>query len=282
MVARTLAPAGVRTIISGLRASRACEDRRGNECQSTMSRCCWISPIDSSDTAHSNIWLIGPEQGGGWTKDEVYWRASLWSERGKKETEDLQSYHAALKAIAIANVEASDGGSRAGVLKLSKLDWKRNIQPTWGPLIRVILAFNGERAIPDKKDVMDFQKRELGRADGENCVLDLNPLPSPKQSKWNEAHLSLRCDLLGKKLARHKPSKPRLVLFYSLPHQRWWEQISAHRLTPSKLPPGLSLVRRENTLFAMIPHPNGIRPPGPGAVKRFLADVGMALREELR
>ena len=135
--------------------------------------------------------------------------------------------------------------------------------------------------------------------DGENCVIDLNPLSSPKQSEWHrlaesglnwlrtreecEAHLApLRCDLLRKRLDRYKPSR---VLFYGLSHQRWWERISAHRFSPSKVDQ-LWLADGENTLFAMMPHPVNLntRLPskGEGAVKRFLADVGAALREEIR
>jgi hypothetical protein len=45
----------------------------------------------------SKLWLIGPEAGGGEEIGEVYQRASVWSERGKRETEDLHSFHAALK-----------------------------------------------------------------------------------------------------------------------------------------------------------------------------------------
>lgn len=43
----------------------------------------------------------------------------------------------------------------------------------------------------------------------------------------------------------------------------------------------LSLVRAGNALFAMIPHPVSLGRllRGKGAVKRFLADVGAALRE---
>ena len=143
----------------------------------------------------SDVWLVGPEAGGGETIEKVYERATVWAESGQKETEDLHGYHADLKLS-------------------PRADWTKNIQPTWGPLIRVILAFNEKRA--DTEDVRDFQKCELGRADGENCVLDLSPLPSPSKShrildgfgySWlgtgqeREARLTRpRCDLLRRKL----------------------------------------------------------------------------------
>lgn len=151
----------------------------------------------------------------------------VWKVRGQKETEDLHDYHAGLKLA-------------------PKFDWTRNIQPTWGPLIRVILALKGKRA--DTEDVREFQKRELGRVDGQNCVLDLSPLLSPSAADCKLAEFGLdwlrtreecaarlvsrRCDLLRKKLACYKPGP---VLFYGLKHKNRWEQISTHLFAPSKL-----------------------------------------------
>jgi hypothetical protein len=217
---------------------------------------------------NSALWLIGPEAGGGPTINEVRQRAVVWSKRGRKETEDLQDYH-------------TDLG----------IDWTRKIQPAWGMLIRVILALNEKRA--ETGDVREFQKLELGRAGGQNSVLDLGQLSSPSTSEWrlhesgirwlatrNECEARLlppRCDLIRVRLARYKP---RLVLFYGLSHRRWWERISARQFVPSKLHL-LSWVRGEKSLFAMMPHPN-VRLPGKGARKRFFADVGATLREELR
>jgi hypothetical protein len=217
----------------------------------------------------SALWLIGPEAGGGQTTSEVYQRASVWAKRGRKETEDLQTYHADLG-----------------------LDWTRKIQATWGPLIRVILALDGKRA--ERKDVREFQKLELGALGGQNAVLDLSQLSSPSLSTW-EFHkcgisslgsrdeyeglfLQSRCDLLRERISRYKPS---LVLFYGLSHLRWWEHISGSQFEKSQLPQ-LSWARGENIFFAMIPHPRGVRIPGKGAHNRFFADVGAALRENLR
>ncbi|SRR6266851_8864830 len=106
---------------------------------------------------NSDFWLIGPEQGGGKDVEEVYRRVSVWSERGKRETEDLHDYHEALG-----------------------FDWTQDIQSTWGGLIKVILSFKGKSIDPGS--VMAFQRNELGRTDGENCVLDVCPFPSRSNS----------------------------------------------------------------------------------------------------
>lgn len=222
----------------------------------------------------SKIWLIGPEAGGGKDLDEVYKRASVWWARGQKETEDLHSYHAALN-----------------------IDWTQKTQPTWGALIRVILALKGEGEA-EKEKVREFQRDELGRADGQNCVLDLSPLSSPSGAVWKLAEfgvdwlrtkqvyesrlLPARCALLREKVTCYRPS---LVLFYGLQQRQRWEQVSACLFSPSKLDQ-LLLAHSDDTLFALMPHPVNLNRrlsgTGTGKVNRFLAAVGTTLREELR
>ncbi len=217
----------------------------------------------------SDFWLIGPEQGGGENVEEVYRRASVWSEREKRETEDLHDYHAALR-----------------------FDWTQKIQPTWGGLIKVILSFKGKSIDPGS--VMEFQRNELGRADGENCVLDVCPFPSRSNSDWGLAGLGLgslstreryeadcvpdRCILFGEKIAHYKPG---LVLFYGSKQRSQWEQISDRPFSKSPQLDALSLARNKDTLFALMPSPpQGLRfLRGTGAVNQFLADVGKVLRE---
>jgi hypothetical protein len=219
----------------------------------------------------SPLWLIGPEPGGGETPEEVYGRALLWSERDRKETEDLQGYHEGLKLFGI--------------------DWTRNIQPTWGCLIRIIKAFNGEPC-SDLDTVRDFQRNELGRAEGENCLLELCPLSSPSEEHWNLADFGFswtkyredyekywiprRIELLRSKIDK---CGPRLVLFYG---KRSWEQISKRSLLPTRLP-GLMLASGRDKVFAAMPHPpQGLRSlklHGRGAVIKYLNDVGTILRE---
>jgi len=62
---------------------------------------------------NSCVWLIGPEAGGGRTIDDAQNRASVWAQRGRKETEDLQGYH-------------------SGLNRPLEFDWKRNIQMDLG------------------------------------------------------------------------------------------------------------------------------------------------------
>jgi hypothetical protein len=220
----------------------------------------------------SPLWLIGPEPGGGETIEEVYGRASLWSARDRKETEDLQGYHEGLKRFGI--------------------DWTWKIQPTWGCLIRIILALNEEPA-DEPEIVRNFQRDELGRAEGKNCLLELCPLSSPSEAQWNVAELGFgwiktrenyerywipkRIELLRNKIVEYKP---KLILFYG---KRAWEQISERALLPSQLP-GLRLASGRGKIFASITHSQGLRSlnlRGPGAVNKYLNDVGTILREAM-
>lgn len=212
---------------------------------------------------NSPVWLIGPEPGGGEDVNEVYLRASLWSKRGMNETEDLHGYHAGLG-----------------------IDWTRKTQPTWGALIKVLLSFN--KRVADKTAVLDFQRDELGKSDGDNCVLELCPLSSPSESDWRLGELGFswlrsRADYEAfwiprrSKLIRGKIDsyKPKLVLFYG---KRRWEDISGLHFSPTRIPQ-LILARGEHTTFAAMPHPGGLRIPGTGAVNSLLGEIGTTLRD---
>ena len=74
---------------------------------------------------NSETSLIGPEPGGGPTAEDVYARAWVWAKRGRRETEDLHSYHDDLKR------------RLCGLSIPANFDWRRNIQPTWGPLLNL-------------------------------------------------------------------------------------------------------------------------------------------------
>lgn len=224
---------------------------------------------------NSPLWLIGPEAGGGGTIQEIQERISVWEKRGRRETEDLQSYHAALSLA-------------------EKCDWSRNIQPTWGALIRVVLSMHDVDTI-DRAVIVEFQKSKLGKLGGQNALLDLSQLSSPSNSGWifgecgiswlksreeYEARmLPVRAEILRKKLSECV-TKPKLVLFYGLGHRRWWELISSRQFRQSQLA-NFWWTRDSETLFALIPHRNGIRGGGNGALTKFLSDVGSLIRGEL-
>lgn len=89
----------------------------------------------------------------------------VWDKRGRKELEDLRSYHEAIQK----NI----------------CDIKSN---TWRSLIRLMLHL--EKREPTKENILDFQLRRLGarskNGDGDHCLVELLPLPckSGKKRDW--------------------------------------------------------------------------------------------------
>jgi hypothetical protein len=234
------------------------------------------------------FWLIGPEPGGGYTPEDVCHRALVWSARGRREADDLHGYHSDLKRELEASKLQSD------------FDWIRRIQPTWGPLIRVMLAIDEQGEEIDREDVRIFQATQFGRFNGQNGVFELLPFSSPTQADWRLGSLGIswlrtrsdyearwvpmRCNLLRMKVANYKA---RLVLFYGNNSEQLdrWCRISPCSFTSSKEVEQLLIARIEGTLFAIIPHPvnlnRRLHDKGRGAVKKFLANVDAALRKEL-
>jgi len=221
----------------------------------------------------SRVWLIGPEAGGDSSVEELRKRLAAWDELERKTTVDLQKYHARLDLPA-------------------KHDWSKNIQPTWGPLIRVILANEG-RSNVSKEEVREFQIKELGRSGGTNAILDLSQLSSPSMDIWNahesgiswlrsraiyeERILKPRADLLRKKV---ESCRPKLVIFYGLTHQRWWTHIAKQPFSRSALEK-LFLAYDGETQFALMTHPNDRGFRGKGSRNKFFTEVGEILRSQL-
>jgi hypothetical protein len=234
------------------------------------------------------IWVVGPEAGGGASIDEVHNRAIVWITRGRREIEDLQGYHKALKLP-------------------PKCDWEKNEQKTWAALIRIIFAI--ENKVPGPKDVLRFQIEAFGKADGDYCALDVSQISCPNEKDWQLGPTGIswlqtkktykalifgsRCKLLR---SRMSSSKPRLAVFYGISEEAkaLWrnivevENVWKRLLLPASCQilwprgePQLSWTRNEHTLFIMMPHPNGIRPSGQGACNQFYAGLGQKIRTHL-
>jgi hypothetical protein len=186
--------------------------------------------------------------------------------------EDLHSYHESLDQSTDAN-------------------WTRKIQPTWGSLIRIILAKDGEPATTS--DVKDFQRDKWGLLDGKNAVIDLSQLSVPKKSVWNLDQLGIEwlktrkiyeALMLPKRSAllksRIEASRPKLNFFYGLGQICIWKDIAGSAFAPSGTK-GLSWTEAHGTLYTLVPHPNAIREKGRGAKCRYLEAIGDAIRRRM-
>jgi len=200
-------------------------------------------------TYEGDYWLIGMEEGGGNSCDEVDARLKAWDERGKRELEDIDAYHQAF-----------------GVSDLFQPHPR--IQPTWGKLIRLLLAAGGAEPV-ETQQVREFQRDHLARSTSNHCILELFPLPSPSTNQWLYADCS-QLPYLGNRdhyrafvspfrvahlQAQIRLHRPLYVVFYSFSYRvNYWEKIAG---VPLKDNPdlGCALGRNNDTMFVIMKHP---------------------------
>ena len=170
-------------------------------------------------------WFIGMEEGCGpdWDTD-VRPRFEQWKDRGRKQTEHLRDFHLAI-----------------GVTK----HWKRvngrpvKVQFTWRRLIETILAARGD--VVTDESVSEYQAAELGTLDGQSCLLELLPLPSPNVKGFGYEHLAneqypyfadrslYREHIMEARIANLRrliaDNNPRHVVLYGKSYQRKWNDL---------------------------------------------------------
>jgi hypothetical protein len=192
------------------------------------------------------FWFIGMEEGGGSSFSDISTRLNAWSNRDKKELEDLKEYH---DCIGVKNL----------------FNDKPQLQPTWNKLIRILLS--SREGIPTTEQVRAYQKNKLGRLSGETCLLELLPLPSPSIGQWIYAQHSKLPHLIDRESyeqncitsriahlqTRIREYRPKVVIFYSLSYQEYWKKIAGMDFQPNS--DGIHIGYSESTLFVIIKHP---------------------------
>ena len=116
-----------------------------------------------------DFWFVGKEEGGGGSVDDILQRLTAWSRRGRRELEDVCAYH-----------------EDFGVTHL--FSQRPTIQRTWGKLIRSLLKAKGQAVTVEQ--IRAYQGQHLAREDGETCLLELLPPPSPSTGQWLYASCS--------------------------------------------------------------------------------------------
>lgn len=212
-------------------------------------------------------WLIGMEEHGGNSCEEVQSRLGVWEQRGKQELEDIAAYHQAIGATHLFQEHAK-------------------IQPTWGKLIRLLLSANGAERV-EAQQVRDYQRDHLARPTSDHCILELFPLPSPSTAHWlykdcsqlpylvNRDHYRafvapFRVAHLQSQIRSHRPP---YVVFYSFSYRvSYWEKIAG---VPIKDNPelGCALGRNNDTMFVIIKHP-----ATKGVTSDYYHSIGRLLR----
>ncbi|MEA5513912.1 hypothetical protein [Nodularia sp. UHCC 0506] len=211
-----------------------------------------------------NYWFIGMEESGG-QFEEIKNRINIWSDRGKKEIEDIAEYH-----IALGYGESFKPGAK--------------LQPTWNKLIRIVLSAKVQENI-NTEDVRTYQIHELGRIGKETCLLELLPLPSPSLKHWiykEHSRLSYltdrtqyvkhclenRINKISEKIKKHQPQA---VVFYGTGYEYYWKKITQQITNVEFLPTseGFLTCRNSQTVFVISQHPVAF-----GATTEYFHNIG--------
>lgn len=200
-------------------------------------------------TYRGEWWLVGMEEGGGDSVNDITSRLTRWNGRGRKELEDVDLF----------------AGSPSHEKWFTR---SPPLQPTWAKLIRLILSAEGRPV--DSDAIRAYQGAHLGRLDSNNCILELLPLPSPSIGHWIYGEHSRLADLRDRRTytERIAPSrvehlrqrivahKPKAVIFYSRSpeYRKLWEQLAGTPFQATELA-GLDVATSADTVFAVTRHP---------------------------
>lgn len=207
-------------------------------------------------------WVIGMEEGGGNTHQEINQRLNRWVELGCTPVIDNYEFHRAIDG----DFMFSGKTKKQNLSCFFEGDVK--LQKTWAALIRTILNIESEKEfIPD--DIKKYQAKFWGRANSNNCLIEIFPLPSPDANCWyyddwscleslesRETYISKlkekRINLIRGKLEKHSPE---FVFFYSLnkDYIKFWQDISGVTFDES------NKVQIHNKFYAHIAEKNGTK-----------------------
>ena len=130
-----------------------------------------------------------------------------------------------------------------------------------------------------------FQARDLGRSNGDTCILELLPLPSPNvrtwlYAPWNVPYLrdrdSYRQHLIPQRVerirARVSNYRPRAVVFLGMSYLEHWQKIAG---TPLEVQEDVALAGSD-TLYIAVRHP-----ASRGVTNAYFRGVGELLARRL-
>jgi hypothetical protein len=196
---------------------------------------------------NGDYWFVGMEEGGGDSFQYIENCIVTWGRLGRRELEDVVLFNKAIGQDKFFSDSA-------------------RLQPTWNKLIRILLRAEGHEVTTEK--VRQYQIERLGRIPGQNCLIEILPLPSPSTSHWiykdysdltfltnrevyKNYYIPRRIRHIQDRIAQYRP---KVVVFYGLAYQTWWQQIAGAPFIPSTFD-RTSLAKQNGTLFLMTKHP---------------------------
>ena len=151
-------------------------------------------------------WFVGLEESGGEGAADVARRLDRWVAAGRPEREALDATD--------PDASAPDA-DRPGGAKL---------HPTWAAQIRVRLGIEGRP--DDVEEIRRLQASDHGTADGETCLAELLPLPSPSASRWLYGKFSREPRLASREACQAHYLEPRLARLDALVREHRPETIA--------------------------------------------------------
>lgn len=169
----------------------------------------------------ADYWFVGMEEGGGNSAEEIASRFAAWERRGKRDFDDMKAFcrdtgHAALTPWGNANAP---------------------YQKTWCGLIKT------QGSQEDKPDWVSnpvtYQRTKWLTENGETCLLNLLPLPSPNINTWNydewsdlsilrtrpsyiSAVIDARINMIREAILNYQPKR---VTFVGVSNAAYWSRI---------------------------------------------------------
>jgi hypothetical protein len=192
-------------------------------------------------------WFIGMEEGGKATFKDIVKQLKIWDEWGRKELLDVVEY-----AHEISFTQRYSDNPR--------------LQPTWRNLIRVFLTAEGRPA--DNETMRQYQKNVWGTKEGDTCLMELMPLPSPDTASWLYGEISTLPYLtnretyleyvVGSRIAHLQDKimryQPKAVVCYGASYDSYWKRIAgvdAWKISSE----GVRYEANKSTLFIATKHP---------------------------
>lgn len=223
-----------------------------------------------------DFWLVGKEEGGAGSVDELALHLNTWDTLGRPELAD------------VAKLQSHKGETKY-------FDEQAPLHPMWRGLVRLVLAAeNG--ASPTTEEVRTYQAGHLARRPGNTAMLELLPLPAPpashdddwlyqsisqqpelgSRSSYMEWSAPLRAQHLRSRLLENQP---KAVFFYStdLWYVAWWDLIAVthfERITVGNR--NIYLGKDAGTVFVVMAHPSA-----PGVTNAFLDEVGTLVHDAI-
>jgi hypothetical protein len=215
------------------------------------------------------VWFVGIEEAGGWGEQDVRRRLDAWKIE-KRDLEDAPAFYPSSE-----NHRWHGEGAQ--------------LQGTWEQLVKLLLVAQGK---PDTSEaILKYQRECFGRLDGETCLVELLPLPSPsinewRYSNWSEArwlksrdryyaHLLVpRAAALARRIQMMQPS---FVIFYGTTFLQTWSSIAGGAWSQA-IPGKLVTFSTGHTIFYVTKHPAD--PQLEGTRNDYFREVGDYLRRE--